>query len=210
MQANRRQVFAALLAAAAARQVKGADGGAIPGKRPMILHNDRPEDLETPVKYFDSWVTPVDAFFVRQHLPRPAAIDAAAYRLNLNGMVSKTAPGEPRRSAEAAAAHGPGNPGMHRQRTRLLHPEAARNPVGTRRGGQRRMERTAPQRRPRSWPESTPSAKFLEIDGADSPVYADAGFRALHADGKGDAPGHAAGAQDEWPDRPISTAFRRA
>jgi DMSO/TMAO reductase YedYZ molybdopterin-dependent catalytic subunit len=55
----------------------------------MILHNDRPEDLETPLRYFDSWLTPVDAFFVRQHLPRPAAIDAAAYRLTVNGMTSK-------------------------------------------------------------------------------------------------------------------------
>src|SRR5450756_3185149 len=89
MQTNRRQIFAALLAAAAARPVKGADGPAIPGKRPMILHNDRPEDLETPVKYFDNWVTPVDAFFVRQHIPRPAAIDAAAYRLKITGLVSK-------------------------------------------------------------------------------------------------------------------------
>src|ERR1039458_5141663 len=89
MQANRRQVFAALLAAAAARQVKAADGIAIPGKRPMILHNDRPEDLETSVKYFDSWVTPIDAFFVRQHLPRPAAADPAAYRLNLTGLRSR-------------------------------------------------------------------------------------------------------------------------
>src|ERR1022692_880223 len=88
MQANRRQIFAALLAAAAARQGRAADGTAIPGKRPMILHNDRPEDLETPVKYFDSWVTPVDAFFVRQHLPRPA-VDPAAYRLNITGLVSK-------------------------------------------------------------------------------------------------------------------------
>src|ERR1039458_5717304 len=89
MQANRRQVFAALLAAAAARHVNAADDIAIPGKRPMILHNDRPEDLETPVKYFDSWVTPIDAFFVRQHLPRPAAVDPAAYRLNLTGLVSR-------------------------------------------------------------------------------------------------------------------------
>ena len=99
MQANRRQIFAALLAAAAARQVKGAEGTAIQGKRPMILHNDRPEDLETPVKYFDSWVTPLDAFFVRQHLPRPAAIDPAAYRLNLTGLVSKPRR-EPGRPAE--------------------------------------------------------------------------------------------------------------
>ena len=55
----------------------------------MILHNDRPEDLETPVRYFDSWLTPTDAFFVRQHIPRPAPIDAAAYRLTVNGMVAK-------------------------------------------------------------------------------------------------------------------------
>src|SRR5258706_8182278 len=91
MQSNRRQILAALLAAAAAKTGKGAEGAAIPGKRPMILHNDRPEDLETPVRYFDSWVTPLDAFFVRQHLPRPAAIDPEAYRLTINGMVPKIA-----------------------------------------------------------------------------------------------------------------------
>jgi sulfite oxidase len=87
---NRREIFAALLATGAARALFAADDTvAIPGKRPMILHNDRPEDLETPVRYFDSWLTPNDAFFVRQHLPRPAAIDPAAYRLTVNGMVSK-------------------------------------------------------------------------------------------------------------------------
>jgi DMSO/TMAO reductase YedYZ molybdopterin-dependent catalytic subunit len=85
-------MFAALLAAAAARPIQGADDGiTVAGKRPMILHNDRPEDLETPLRYFDSWVTPIDAFFVRQHIPRPAAIDPAAYRLTINGMVSKPA-----------------------------------------------------------------------------------------------------------------------
>src|ERR1041385_4492941 len=90
MRANRREMFAALLAAAAAGRLDAAaDAPSIPGKRPMILHNDRPEDLETPVRYFDSWITPVDAFFVRQHLPRPAKIDGAAYRLAVNGLVSK-------------------------------------------------------------------------------------------------------------------------
>jgi sulfite oxidase len=83
---NRRELFLALAAAAAARAAD--DPIAIPGKRPMILHNDRPEDLETPLRYFDQYLTPVDAFFVRQHLPRPAPIDRAAYRLTLNGMVS--------------------------------------------------------------------------------------------------------------------------
>ncbi len=89
MKANRRQLFAAMLAATASQRIKAADEPpAIAGKRPMILHNDRPEDLETPVKYFDSWVTPLDAFFVRQHLPRPV-IDPAKYQVKLNGMVSK-------------------------------------------------------------------------------------------------------------------------
>jgi len=55
----------------------------------MILHNDRPEDLETPLRYFDSYLTPVDVFYVRQHLPRPAAIDRTQYRLTVDGMVSK-------------------------------------------------------------------------------------------------------------------------
>jgi sulfite oxidase len=74
---------------AASQSAGGDDSAAIPGKRPMILHNDRPEDLESLGAYFDTWVTPVDSFFVRQHLPRPAPIDPAAYRLTLNGMVSR-------------------------------------------------------------------------------------------------------------------------
>jgi DMSO/TMAO reductase YedYZ molybdopterin-dependent catalytic subunit len=89
MQANRRQLFATFLATAAARKLRAADGVTIPGKRSLILHNDRPEDLETPVQYLNTWITPVDAFFVRQHLPRPAPIDPAAYRLTINGMVSR-------------------------------------------------------------------------------------------------------------------------
>ncbi len=83
-------MLAAAFAATVARRLKGADDPVvIPGKRPMILHNDRPEDLETPVRYLDSWITPVDSFFVRQHLPRPPAIDPDAYRLTVNGMVPR-------------------------------------------------------------------------------------------------------------------------
>src|SRR5690242_6638884 len=89
MKANRREVLAALLAAAMRPAIAADELVTIPGKRPLILHNDRPEDLETPVRYFDSWLTPTDAFFVRQHLPRPAPIEPARYRLTVNGMVSK-------------------------------------------------------------------------------------------------------------------------
>jgi DMSO/TMAO reductase YedYZ molybdopterin-dependent catalytic subunit len=84
-------LFATLASAAAASQLsRGADDAVIiKDKRPMIVHNDRPEDLETPVRHLDSWLTPVDVFFVRQHLPRPAAIDPETYRLTVNGLVSK-------------------------------------------------------------------------------------------------------------------------
>ena len=60
----------------------------VPGKRSMILHNDRPEDLETPLPYFNEWLTPNDVFFVRQHLPRPV-IQEADFRLSVKGRVSR-------------------------------------------------------------------------------------------------------------------------
>src|ERR1700677_4527636 len=94
MTPSRREILAALFAASAASQTAASqsptadDSVAIPGKRPMILHNDRPEDLESFGAYFDAWVTPVDSFFVRQHIPRPAPIDPASYKLTINGMVS--------------------------------------------------------------------------------------------------------------------------
>lgn len=55
-----------------------------PGKRPLLVHNDFPEDLESLPEYFDQWLTPIESFFVRQHLPRPK-IDLAAYRLEAAG-----------------------------------------------------------------------------------------------------------------------------
>lgn len=54
----------------------------------MILHNDRPEDLETPLTYFNEWLTPNDVFFVRQHLPRPV-VQEADFRLSVSGRVSR-------------------------------------------------------------------------------------------------------------------------
>ncbi len=62
----------------------------VPGKAPLIVHNDFPEDLESLPEYLASWITPTDKFFVRQHLPRPK-IDAGAFRVNVGGMVSTPA-----------------------------------------------------------------------------------------------------------------------
>ena len=124
--------------AAAARRAAAADEGVtIPGKRPMILHNDRPEDLETPVRYFDSCLTPVDAFFVRQHIPRPGPIDPAAYRLTVNGMVSKPLQLTLADLRKLPQFTVPATHRMHRQRARILHAQSSRHPVGARRGRQR-------------------------------------------------------------------------
>jgi sulfite oxidase len=85
---TRRELLAYAMAAGAL--AVGEDQGmvTITGKRPMLLHNDRPEDLETPSSYFTSWLTPNDVFFVRHHLPRPK-VEEATYRLALGGKVSK-------------------------------------------------------------------------------------------------------------------------
>ncbi len=158
-----------MLTAAAARNLKAADQPpAIAGKRPMILHNDRPEDLETPVKYFDTWVTPLDAFFLRQHLPRPA-IDPAAYRVKLNGLVSKpmdlsvadlqklpqhTVPATLECTGNGRAFYSPKLPGI----------QWGRGAVGN-------AEWTGPRLSDvLKLAGVDTSAKFLEIDGADSGV----------------------------------------
>ena len=45
----------------------------------------RPPDFETPVALLDSFLTPLDAFYVRSHMPVPAQLDEAAWRLAVDG-----------------------------------------------------------------------------------------------------------------------------
>ncbi len=85
---SRRQVMTSLLAATGMASAAGEEAIVIPGKRSLILHNDRPEDLETPGEYLTSWITPNDVFFVRQHLLRPT-VNADTFSLAVNGKVSK-------------------------------------------------------------------------------------------------------------------------
>ena len=87
---SRRNVLTSSLALMAFNRVQDQTENVvtIPGKRSMILHNDRPEDLETPLPYFDEWLTPNNVFFVRQHLPRPV-IQEADFRLSVRGRVSR-------------------------------------------------------------------------------------------------------------------------
>ncbi len=109
---NRRR-FAATLAAyggavAAGRVFSGADvmsmlapsawaettGGPelvrYPQKTDLILLTDRPPQLETPLRYFLTDLTPNEAFFVRWHLSGiPTSVDTKAFRLEVSGRVQK-------------------------------------------------------------------------------------------------------------------------
>jgi DMSO/TMAO reductase YedYZ molybdopterin-dependent catalytic subunit len=54
----------------------------------LIRHSARPPDYETPVALLDSFITPNENFYIRSHLPPPAAIDVTAWRLAINGAVT--------------------------------------------------------------------------------------------------------------------------
>jgi DMSO/TMAO reductase YedYZ molybdopterin-dependent catalytic subunit len=59
----------------------------IPGKEKLIIRSLRFYDLETPVTLLNSWITPVDLFFVRNHMSEPTTFDPDAYRLTVGGEV---------------------------------------------------------------------------------------------------------------------------
>lgn len=61
-----------------------------PQKTDLILLTDRPPQLETPLRYFQSDLTPNDAFFVRWHLSGiPTSVDLQTFRLEIAGQVRK-------------------------------------------------------------------------------------------------------------------------
>ena len=60
-----------------------------PGKEGMIVRSSRFVDLETPVEYFNTWLTPVQHFFVRNHMHEPSTLDPAEWKLNIGGEVEK-------------------------------------------------------------------------------------------------------------------------
>jgi len=59
------------------------------GEDGMILRSLRFVDLESPVEYFNTWLTPVPHFFVRNHMHEPSELDPADWRLSLAGEVEK-------------------------------------------------------------------------------------------------------------------------
>lgn len=61
-----------------------------PQKTDLILLTDRPPQLETPLHYFQTDLTPNDAFFVRWHLSGiPTSVDTKTFRLEVSGHVKK-------------------------------------------------------------------------------------------------------------------------
>jgi sulfite dehydrogenase (cytochrome) subunit A len=61
-----------------------------PQKTDLILLTDRPPQLETPLRYFETDLTPNDAFFVRWHLSGiPTSVDVQSFRLEISGRVTK-------------------------------------------------------------------------------------------------------------------------
>jgi sulfite oxidase len=99
MRFSRRDLFAAAARAggfAAASRVLPVESlfGQTPratvaaGKEKLIVRSLRPPDYETPVALLDAWITPVEHFYVRSHLPTPAPLDAAMWTLQVEGDVA--------------------------------------------------------------------------------------------------------------------------
>ena len=65
------------------------EGVAIPSKDGMIVRSLRFLDLEMPVEYANSFITPVEHFFVRNHLHEPSTLDSGEWRLSVGGEVEK-------------------------------------------------------------------------------------------------------------------------
>src|SRR5437899_5779949 len=68
----------------------GADESpAIPGKHGMIARSLRFLDLEMPAEYATSFITPVEHFYVRNHMHEPNAVEPGEWRLGVSGEVEK-------------------------------------------------------------------------------------------------------------------------
>jgi sulfite oxidase len=61
----------------------------IAGEDGMIVRSFRFVDLETPVEYFNTWLTPVPHFFVRNHMHEPSELNSDNWRLTVGGEVEK-------------------------------------------------------------------------------------------------------------------------
>src|SRR5271170_4239267 len=63
----------------------------IPGEDRMIVRSSRFLDLEMPPEFAASWITPVNHFYVRNHMLEPASFDVGDWRINVDGEVDNSA-----------------------------------------------------------------------------------------------------------------------
>ena len=85
-----KDLLSALTPSAWAESTAGPELVRFPQKTEMILLTDRPPQLETPLRYFLTDLTPNDAFFVRWHLSGiPTEVDTRTFRLGVSGKVQK-------------------------------------------------------------------------------------------------------------------------
>jgi DMSO/TMAO reductase YedYZ molybdopterin-dependent catalytic subunit len=59
-----------------------------PGKEKLLVRSLRPPDYESPVALLDSFITPVEHFYARSHLPVPPGLDGATWTLAIDGEVN--------------------------------------------------------------------------------------------------------------------------
>lgn len=81
--------FARNLQAGFIPAVSAAEMAAIQGKAGLTLLNDRPLNAETPPHLLDDEITPVNRHFIRNNGHPPANMDAAAWRLTIDGLVDR-------------------------------------------------------------------------------------------------------------------------
>ena len=62
----------------------------MPGEDGMIVRSYRFLDLETPVEYLNTWITPLPHFFVRNHMHEPSELNPENWKLTIGGEVEKS------------------------------------------------------------------------------------------------------------------------
>ena len=55
----------------------------------MIVRSGRFLDLEMPPEFLETWLTPIEHFFVRNHMHEPSTLDADTWRLSIGGEVER-------------------------------------------------------------------------------------------------------------------------
>ncbi len=89
LRAGARLLGAAALAGAAPLGLAGqAAQEIVRGKEKMVVRSPRYMDLEMPAHLLDSWITPVELFYVRNHLAQPT-VNLAEWRLAVTGEVER-------------------------------------------------------------------------------------------------------------------------